>query len=132
MKAAQRAATAPVKGEKLVRDSIKNKHEMKPVYWKEIKEGITGYVRIIKYTNHSVPTVLDVDQMEKSGSKLINMKPENLEIDDITEGQFKNGMKDGYCRVMHAKDGACEVGFFQKDAPMGKYCMYKADGTYIL
>ena len=33
---------------------------------------------------------------------------------------------------MHAKDGSCEVGFFVKNTPMGKYCMYKADGTYIL
>ena len=33
---------------------------------------------------------------------------------------------------MQASDGSCEVGFFQKNVPMGKYCMYNADGTYRL
>ena len=68
---------------------------------------MTGYVRIIKYANHSVPAVIDVDKMGASGSKMINTKPENLEIEMVTEGQFKDGLKDGYNRVMNARDGSC-------------------------
>ena len=102
------------------------------VFWDEIKEGVTGYVRIVRYTNHSVPNVIDVDDMKHSGSKLINMDPTNLEIDMVEEGSYKNGLKDGYCRVMDARDGSCQVGFFLQGNPMGKYCMYKADGEYIL
>ena len=63
---------------------------------------------------------------------MINFEAKNLEINQVEEGRFENGLKQGYCRVMYAKDGSCEVGFFNKNAPMGKYCMYKADGTYIL
>ena len=63
---------------------------------------------------------------------MISLKPENLEIETVEEGAFKEGLKDGYCRVMQAHDGSCEVGFFQKNVPMGKYCMYKQDGTYLL
>ena len=70
--------------------------------------------------------------MGTSGNKMINTKPENLEIDTVIEGQFKEGLKDGYCRVMSARDGSCQVGFFAKNVPMGKYCMYNLDGTYIL
>ena len=83
----------------------------KPVYWKDIKDGITGYARIIKYTNHSLPNEIDINQTEKL-NKLINLKPSNLEIESVIEGAFKEGFKDGYCRVMHAHKGSCEVGFF--------------------
>lgn len=127
------ALKAPkIKGEKQVVERIKTNVEQKPVFWKDIMEGVTGYCRIIKYTNHSVPTVIDVDKMASSGSKMINTKPENLEIAEVIEGQFKDGLKDGYCRVMSARDGSCQVGFFQKNVPMGKYCMYNLDGTYLL
>jgi len=126
------AKKAPkVKGEKQVVDRIKTNIDTKPVLWKDIKEGVTGYCRIIRYTNHSVPTVIDVNKAE-SGNKMINSKVENLEIDHVTEGQFRDGLMDGYCRVMSARDGSCQVGFFQKGVPMGKYCMYNADGTYML
>ena len=93
-----------VKGEKIIKESIKNKHEIKPVLWKDVKEGINGYCRIIKYTNHSVTSVIDVDNMEKSGSKLFNTKAENLEIDCVEEGAFTNGMREGYCRTIYARD----------------------------
>lgn len=103
----------------------------KPVLWDDIKAGITGYVRIIRYTNHSMPAEIDLNKAEIA-TKMINLKSENLEIESVQEGSFKEGLKDGYCRVMQATDGSCEVGFFQKDVPMGKYCMYKQDGTYLL
>lgn len=48
----------------------------------------------------------------------------------VEEGGFKKGKKDGYCRVLKADTGNCEVGFFKEDQPMGKYCEYKLDGTY--
>ena len=50
---------------------------------------------------------------------------------NIEEGQFESGMKNGYCRVIHAKDGSCEVGFFTKNIPDGKYCHFKDDITYL-
>lgn len=103
----------------------------KPVLWSDIKEGITGYVRMIRYTNHSLPNEIDLNKQDVA-TKLINLKPENLEIETVEEGSFKKGFKDGYCRVMQARDGSCEVGFFQMNIPMGKYCMYKSDGTYLL
>lgn len=70
--------------------------------------------------------------MANSGGKVINMNAKNLEIKTVEEGCFKDGMKDGYCRLIDANTGNCEVGFFQKNVPMGKYCMYKLDGTYVL
>lgn len=58
------------------------------------------------------------------------MSSANLELVSVEEGQFREGKKEGYCRIIHATDGSCEVGFFSKDLPMGKYCKYKLDGTY--
>jgi hypothetical protein len=115
---------------KEVKDPIRTRVATKPVFWKEIKEAVTGYVRIVRYTNHSVTNMLD--QNGEVTHKEINMAPQSLEITMVEEGGYRNGMKDGYCRVLYADDGKCEVGFFQKNIPMGKYCMYKLDGSYIL
>lgn len=116
--------------EKVVTEPIKTKINSKPVFWKDIKEGVTGYVRIVRYTNHSVTNL--IDDNGEAIHKELNMNPSSLEIKMVEEGGYKNGLKEGYCRVLYATDGKCEVGFFQKDVPMGKYCMYKLDGTYIL
>lgn len=71
---------------------------------------INGFVRIVKYY-------------------IDNLNQNNLL--EITEGRFEKGMKSGYCRVISATSGSCEVGFYYRDDPKGKYCVYKADGTYL-
>ena len=71
----------------------------KQVLWSDIKDGISGYVRLIRYTNHSLPNEIDLNKAD-TASKLINLRPDNLEIETVEEGSFKQGLKDGYCRVM--------------------------------
>ena len=102
----------------MVRESIKTKTVNKAVYLEDILQGLTGFARIIHYTNHSL-------------NSAENQKP-LCEIDIVEEGEFLEGMRNGYCRVMNATDSSCEVGFFQHNTPMGKYCKYNVDGTYIL
>jgi len=46
----------------------------------------------------------------------------------MEEGVFEKGAKNGYCRVIYANDGSCEVGHFEKDKPHGKYCKYSIGG----
>ena len=48
----------------------------------------------------------------------------------MIEGSFQQGKKHGYCRILSARDGSCELGFFIKDVPKGKYCKYNLDGSY--
>ena len=50
----------------------------------------------------------------------------------MVEGEFRAGKLNGYGRKIDARTGACEVGFFQDGVPMGKYCQYAADGSYLL
>ena len=97
--------------------------DAKPVYYDELATGIDGYARVIKYVNHSISKYQTEDGKEEdySGFGLVNEKSENLEIVEVSEGQFKDGKKQGYCRVISA-DGSCEVGFFDDDLPKGKFC----------
>lgn len=53
-----------------------------------------------------------------------------MELECIEEGQYVEGLKHGYCRVISAVDGSCEVGFFEEDMPRGKFCKFAADGSY--
>ena len=62
--------------------------------------------------------------------KAVKMEPKDLEIKEIEEGSYENGKKHGYCRVISAIDGSCEVGFFVNDEPKGKYAVYNLDGTF--
>jgi len=107
--------------------------DAKPVYYDELAEGINGYARIIKYVNHSISKYQTDDGKEEdyTGFGLVNEKSENLEIVEVTEGQFEEGKKQGYCRVISA-DGSCEVGFFDEDLPKGKFAKYNLDGTYAM
>ena len=50
------------------------------------------------------------------------MNPLNLCLQRVEEGQFQKGKKGGYCRIISAQDGKAQVGFFQEDKPMGKFC----------
>jgi len=58
------------------------------------------------------------------------MDPKNLEILEIEEGQYENGLKHGYTRVLSAEDGSCSVGFYYEDIIKGKFCKYNLDGTF--
>ena len=102
------------------------------IFWDEIKDAITGKARIIKYVNHSIVANIKMDITEEKGKahKALKMDARDLEIKSIEEGCFENGKKHGYCRIISAKDGSCEVGFFVNDEPKGKYAMYNLDGTY--
>jgi len=52
---------------------------------------LNGFARVIKY--------------------IINDK-DHCNVLEITEGSFEKGMKQGYCRIISAVTGKCEVGFF--------------------
>ena len=58
------------------------------------------------------------------------MYTSNLSIIDLEEGEFTKGLKDGYCRVLHAEDQTCENGFFKNDEPWGKYEWHKNNTEY--
>lgn len=53
--------------------------------------------------------------------KTVSHMPNQLEILDVTEGEFRYGKLNGYGRKIDARTGACEVGFFEDGVPMGKY-----------
>lgn len=107
--------------------------DSQPIYYDECATGIDGHARIIKYVNHSISKYQTQDGKDEdhTGFGLINEKPENLEIVEVSEGFFKDGKKNGYCRVISA-DGSCEVGFYEDDEPKGKFCKYNPDGSYAL
>lgn len=84
------------------------KKEKDPLFT-SFKTEITGFARIIRYI--------------QSGDE--------LKLISVEEGEFKKGKKHGYCRVIHAEIGACEVGFFHEDKARGKYCAYSLDGSFI-
>lgn len=71
--------------------------------------------------------------MVDSGKRLVKFRPENLELIDMTEGKFKEGEKDGYCRVINAEkdEQHCEAGFFVEDKPQGKYCKFDSKSEII-
>lgn len=93
----------------------------KQIFFKEIAGAITGLARIVRYTNLSIPNMIEVDNTKKSSStKMINMNPLNLRMVLIEEGEFKEGKKDGYCRVLH-EDQSCETGFYKANEPWGKF-----------
>ena len=102
-----------------------------PVYYDDIRPALTGYARIIEYVNHSVPEFTDV-QNPLSASKVITSDPSKLDLVCVSEGSILLGKLDGYGRRMNANTGITEVGFFAQDVPTGKYCQYRADGTFEL
>ena len=89
------------------------------VMFDDIKKSLTGYARIIQYTNGT------------GGAEPDFSDPDKLHVFGISEGQYENGQKAGYCRLISAAQGNCELGFFHKDAPKGKYCAYAEDGSFI-
>jgi hypothetical protein len=47
---------------------------------------LTGYVRIIKYYNHTINPIIAAENSKDSSKKLINMESKNLEILEVEEG----------------------------------------------
>ncbi len=47
----------------------------------------------------------------------------------MEEGEFSKGEKNGYCRVISAKTGTCQLGFYKSNEPHGKWTSYKPDGS---
>lgn len=62
-------------------------------------------------------------------------KPQNQHIKHIQEGQFKNGLMQGYCREFRdsPQDGypVCWLGFYKEGLPSGKFQSFKLDGEVI-
>ena len=104
----------------------------KPVFYSEIEEAITGFCRIIKYTNHTINPIISEEYLQDSGKLTQNNNPENLELLSIEEGKYTTGKMNGYCRILDAEDGSCQVGFFNDNTPWGKYCKFAQDGSYEL
>ena len=63
------SAGAPLKPQKTEQQQAERlvTSEKKQVFFKDIKNAITGHARIIKYINHSVINVVEADHMAESG-----------------------------------------------------------------
>lgn len=90
-------------------DMIKKKD---PLVFEDIQEELNGVGRIIHY--------------KCEGKDVHN--PLHCTLDKMVEGQFKNGVKDGYTRQISAVDGSCAAGFHKEDIPHGKMIHYLANG----
>lgn len=94
-----------------------NSKGFKQLDFKDIQAALNGYGRIIYYRS------------TKPGS----LTPSDLEILEVQEGKFKNGLMDGYCRSFDLRgiNEQIEVGFMKEGKPMGKYQSFKLDGTPV-
>jgi hypothetical protein len=81
--------------------------------WNEIKDSLTGWARIIYYESATT----------------LKLASQNCSIASMEEGEFTKGEKNGYCRVISAKTGACQLGFYKDNEPHGKWTSYKPDGS---
>ena len=97
------------KERELKADLIKKKE---PLVFEDIQEALNGVGRIVHY--------------KAEGKDIHN--PLNCTLDKVVEGQFKNGLKDGYTRQISAVDGSCAAGFHKEDIPHGKMIHYLANG----
>jgi len=73
------------------------------------------------------------DYSDLFGDKVIfkDHLPAHLELISVEEGEFKNGLKNGYARVISPNtEIACEAGFFLKGEPHGKHTFYRLDGSF--
>ena len=102
------------------------------MYFSEIAEAITGFARVVKYKNHTVKPVSKDTDAKESRQMLINPASSSLRIDSFEEGQYENGKKNGFCKVLSASDGSGEVGWFKDGIPWGKYMKYSSGGENIL
>jgi len=79
----------------------------------KIQKSLDGYGRILKYR------VIDEEQP---------FSDLNCELVYVVEGKFKNGLMDGYCRLIDTQTEEVHVGYFKEDVPMGKYSRYTIAG----
>ena len=56
---------------------------------------------------------------------------ERRELVFIEEGFFKNGMKNGYCRVINVEKKTVECGFFRDNLPSGKFTKWKGEDELV-
>lgn len=72
--------------------SLRGSHnEHKQIFYEEIKNALSGYVRIIRYTNDSVNQYVRNDHHADVGTSqriAIENKPNNLHISEVTEGIY--------------------------------------------
>lgn len=97
------------------------------IFWDDIKEGLTGCVRLVHYKNHSnvYGQVDDFDKVFEDKMVFKNHDDASLEIYKIEEGRFEKGIKNGYVRVLSSEnEGTCELGFFVDGSPKGKHVFY--------
>ena len=81
----------------------------------DIKKQLNGYGRIIYFTS-SDP----------------EYKAENSSLLKVQEGQFKEGLPDGYSRVFNAPaEGSAELGQFSQNQPLDKYVKMTLGGEVI-
>ena len=81
--------------------------------FEDLKQGVTGYARIVYYKSNNGTT-----------------DPDHCELEQIVEGEFNQGKIEGYSRGISAINGSCSAGFHHDGIPNGKWCYYKADGTF--
>ena len=80
--------------------------------FEDIKASLCGWARFISYQTTNV------------GSR----DPTYKRIDSIFEGQFDQGLKNGYVRGITAIDGSCSAGMHEKDVVNGKFISFKPTG----
>ena len=54
-----------------------------------------------------------------------------MELHSIEEGEYVQGKKNGYCRIINANTGNVSVGFYEEGKVHGKYCQFSAEGRFI-
>jgi len=82
-----------------------------------IFSAINGFARVIKYKT---------SESEESKSN-----KESNQLLSIEEGFFRNGMKNGYCRVVDLTADTVECGFFRNNSPYGKYVKWNKSDEVV-
>jgi len=86
------------------------------ILFDDIRECLDGFARIVAFRNTN------------PGS----LNKNNMAIEMVIEGQFKDGLKHGYCRLISCVDGSCALGHHYKGEQYGKWCYYKPDGDFMM
>ena len=82
---------------------------------------MTGYGRMIYYQT------FNKDAHGRPDPTVISSRKNMLMF--IKEGEFTQGLADGYQRQLIAQNGHCRLGFFERNEPYGKFVEYDIDGT---
>ena len=85
--------------------------------YEEIEKSLNGFGRMIQYKSHND-----------------SFAPENLQLIEVFEGQFRKGLMEGYCRHFVAKEkdsSMVELGFFKEGQPSGKYSSFSFEGAVL-